>query len=591
MTKLMITYLLLTVIPISLLGYVAYWQYTESVETQVGKYIPQLLEQSNENLTNQMNKIRQLPDILYNSPHVIEVLRKDSYQSQSSLLQDEFQLNSFLSKTYINGGNADILGVFILSKNRLFRSTKSKYDGLDHQTSSFPYGQDLEILGREEVILPYQTDLTFEGNPPFILLMRQLRDYENQETLGTMLIAVELSFLEKTLKSLNQDQEVNIWITDSTGRIIYHTIPRLIGQVDIEYPSYPRINGSFRTTGNHEHQLISRNKSIGLGWSLFHSIPLENLTKESNLVRNGTIVVFIIFVLLSAIISIILAWNVSNPLKKLAKLMNQVEQGNFSVDLSIKSKDEVGMLARSFNSMIQEINQLIKQNYQIELRQKDAELYALQSQINPHFMYNTLETIGYAIEEDDKEAVVKMVTLLGRMLRYSLNNKEKLVPISHEVMHINDYLTIQKFRFEDRIDFKFHQELDGEQYFIPKFVLQPIIENAIKYGLEQQYNCRIEIYIMMKENREVYLTIRDNGPGIDEDILIKLNESLKLDPMTRRDSKFGLINVHARVAMIFGEPFGLQVKSEHNNGTEVIVRIPAMTGHDVVIENRGEASA
>ncbi|TCN25403.1 sensor histidine kinase [Mesobacillus foraminis] len=591
MTKLMITYLLLTVIPISVLGYVAYSQYTNSVEEQVGEYIPKLLEQANGNIDHHLDEMKRLPDSLYNSPQVIEILRKDSYQSKSNLLRDEFLVNSFLSRTYINGGNSDILGVFLLSKNRLYKSTKVTYSGLGLESSFLPYGQDLDLEGKEEVLLPYETNLKFKGNPPFILLMKQLRDFENQENLGTMLIAVELTFFEKALSNLKEEGQSSIWMTDSAGRIFFHTDPEFIGKFDDKYSEYPRINGSFRTTGLADNDLISTADFQGNDWKIFHSIPLSDLTQEADAVRNGTIIVFILVVLLSIGISILLAWNVSNPLNKLAKLMKQVEKGNFNVDLLIDSRDEVGTLAKSFNSMMQEINQLIKKNYQIELRQKDAELYALQSQINPHFMYNTLETIGYAVEEEETEVVVKMVTLLGRMLRYSLNNKDRVVPISFEVLHTNNYLTIQKFRFEDRIHFEIYEEIDTNRYYTPKFILQPIIENAIKYGLEEYQTCVIQIFIRKTANNELMIKVKDNGPGIDETVLSKLNGLLGKDPMAGRNSGFGLRNVHARIAMIFGDPYGLEIKSKIHEGTEVIIKIPMLTGEQAANISGGVESA
>ncbi|WP_226667812.1 sensor histidine kinase [Metabacillus litoralis] len=591
MTKLMITYILLTVIPISILGYIAYSQYTKSIEKQVGEYIPKLLEQANENIENQLNEMKQLPDVLYNSSQVIEVLRKDSFQSKSNILKDEFLVNSYLSRTYINGGNSDILGVFLLSKNRLFTSTRTSYKGLALESSALPYGQDIELNGREEIILSYQTNLQFKGNPPFIMLMRQLRDYENQENLGTILIAIDLTFFEKALINLNEDNNSKIWITDEEGRIIFHNDPKLIGEYDDKYNLYPNINGSFKATLMEKNHLISTDSFEGYDWRIFHSISLSDLTKETDAVRYGTIIVFILVVFLSIVISIVLAWNVSNPLKKLTRLMKQVEKGNFNVDLSIHSKDEIGTLAQSFNSMIQEINTLIEKNYKIELRQKNAELYALQSQINPHFMYNTLETIGYAVEEEEVESVVKMVTLLGKMLRYSLNNKDRLVPISFEVTHTTNYLTIQKFRFEDRIYFEIQEKIDTNQFYIPKFILQPIIENSIKYGLDQHKKTMIMINIYKTKNDEVLLTIKDNGPGIESEVLNKLNESLKKDPMEGRDSSFGLINVHARISMIFGDEYGLEINSMMKEGTEVIVRLPMITRENVEGLNGGEEIA
>ena len=150
MTKLIVTYIFITVIPMALLGYAAYNQYTKSIEEQVGENIPKLLEQAQERISDYLRDLRQLPDLLYNSGPVIEVLRKDSFQNNSSLLQDKFIVNSYLNKTYRNGGNSDILGVFILSKNRLFESSKVSYSGFE--SIDLPYGQDMELNGKQAVI-------------------------------------------------------------------------------------------------------------------------------------------------------------------------------------------------------------------------------------------------------------------------------------------------------------------------------------------------------------------------------------------------------------------------------------------------------
>lgn len=575
----MITYILLTVIPVSLLGYIAYYQYEKSIENKVGEYIPKLLEQANNNIKNQIDKFGELPNVIDNSAQIIEVLRRDSYQEKSVLLRDEFLVNSYLAKNFIRTGNSDILGVFILSKGRFFKSTKTNYVGFGIDDFPEPYGNNIDLQGQVEIVFPYEMNIEFENNPPFIMFEKQLRDYDNQEDLGTIFIAIKLEFLDEVFMSLIKDTDSNVWIVTENGRIIYHTDLEFIGNIDENFVSYPNINGSFRPLNDSEDHLISRNKLPSFGWNIFHSIPLENLIEETKSVRQGTIIVFVIFVIISIIISVILAWNVSNPLKRLTKLMKRVEKGNFDVDLPITKKDEIGLLANSFNSMIQQIDQLIKKNYQIELRQKDAELYALQLQINPHFMYNTLESIGYAVEEEETEVVAQMVTLLGRMLRYSLNTKDKFVTISQELMHINDYLTIQKFRFEDKVDFNINEEIDSTQYYIGRFILQPIVENAIKYSLDQSYTALINISIT-KTGEKIIIIIRDNGPGIESKLLEKINKSIKGNPMERRDSKFGLLNVHARIRMIYGKKYGLSVRSEHKKGTEVAIKIPANTGKE-----------
>lgn len=586
MTKLIVTYIFLTVIPMAFLGYIAYTQYTKSIEEQVGENIPKLLDQANERINTYLRDVRQLPDLLYNSGQVIEVLRKDSFQSNSSLLQDKFIVKSYLTKTYINGGNPDILGVFILSKNRLFESSKVSYTGFE--SIELPYGQDMELNGKQAIIFPSQTNLRFKDNPPYLLLMRQITDTENRMNLGTMFIAVEMTSFQTIFENIKINEQSDLSLMDENGYIIYHTNLDLIGQINKELAEYPHINGSFRTTSKEVNKLISISRNGPDDWILEHSVPLKNLTERTDMVRNTTIIVFIAVVLLSTIISIFLAWNVSRPIHRLTRLMKKVEKGNFDVDLNIDSTDEVGILAKSFNSMVLEIRELIKMNYQIKLQQKEAELYALQSQINPHFMYNTLETIGMAVEEGEDDTVVDMVSLLGRMLRFSINNKDKIVPVDQEVQHMKDFLTIQKIRFEDRIEFFIQEEIDTKAYFTPKFILQPIVENAIKHGLDHQQNFKIGLTMTKSANQEeLVFKVKDDSPGIPDELLSELTRYLESDPMGRRDSKFGLINVHGRIVMMYGGQFGLQINSKNKQGTEVTIRIPLLT-EDAYMDGGGK---
>ncbi|MBB6512414.1 two-component system sensor histidine kinase YesM [Gracilibacillus halotolerans] len=588
MPKLIIIYSLLTVIPMAILGYIAYSQYISSIEKQAGEYTPLLLEQAHANIHNQIDELKLLPNLIYNSNQVVGVLREEFYQTNSALLHDEFVVNNFLNTTYISGGNPNVLGVFLISNNRLFQATSKSYSGFELDASSFPFGQDFEWTESESIILPKQISLEFEGNPQYILLMKQLTDYDNRKKLGTIFIAYELNFLESIFEKLNSEKG-DIWLMNDQGRVIYHSNHEEIGNIHIESNDYPILNGSFRTLNENENKLISLHTSDETGWTLAQSIYLSELTQRTDMVRNVTIIIFIILVIISLFLFVIFVWNVSSPIYRLVKLMKKVETGDFDVDLPTKSKDEVGLLAISFNSMVNKIKDLIKENYHIEIKQKDAELYALQSQINPHFMYNTLETIGMVIEEDDQETGVKMVTLLGRMLRYSISNKDRLVSIEKEVSHIEDYLTIQKIRFEDRLTFDIQKELETEQYYIPKFIIQPIVENSIKYGLERIEGIHILVKIKKISNplnggEEILLVIEDNGPGIDTERLIYLKKELKSDPTIKKDGSFGLINVHSRIVMTFGSNYGLQITSLESRGTVVRITIPCITS-DLVASN------
>ncbi|WP_251551473.1 cache domain-containing sensor histidine kinase [Neobacillus muris] len=583
-TKLIITYILITVIPMGLLSSLAYYEYTKSIEEQVGEYIPKLLKQANNNLENNLSELENYPELIYSSNEVMGVLRDDSKKNQSRYQQDKFVVESFLTKTYLEN-SPDILGAFILSKNRAFVSTRVPYDGFNLENLSLPYGEEHALGDKIQMLMPYRTALKFEGNPPFLLLMKQITDFDNRKSLGTIFLAVKLSFIEKVLSDLEEEKNAELSVMDEGGQIIYHTNPNRIGTFFPNLKEYPIHNGSFQSFDQKGPSLISINQSASHKWILVHSIPLKYLTKSTDIVKNVTVFAFVGLVIITTIISIILAWTVTKPIKRLGNIMQEVEQGNLDVYIPVHGKDEVGVLAHSFDSMIRKLRELIKKNYTIEIRQKDAELYALQSQINPHFMYNTLQTISMAVEEGESEAVVEMVTVLGRMLRYSLTNNDRLVPISKEVEHVNDFLRLQRFRFEERLTFEIKVEIKSDEYFSPKFILQPIIENSIKYGLEKRKILKIEIVVreIAREqgSKDIVFIIRDNGPGISSEQLADINLKLRSDPMGKRESGFGMMNVHARVAMLFGNQYELKVKSKEGTGTEVTIQIPIITKNEV----------
>ncbi|WP_462409557.1 cache domain-containing sensor histidine kinase [Neobacillus sp. Marseille-QA0830] len=583
-TKLIITYILLTVIPMGLLSSLAYYEYTKSIEEQVGEYIPKLLKQANHNLENNLSEFENYPELIYSSTEVMSVLRDGSIKNQSQYQQDKFTVESFLTKTYLDN-NPEILGAFLLSNNRAFISTRTPYYGFDLENMSLPYGEEHALGDKTQILLPYQAALKFDGNPAYLLIMKQITDFDNRKSLGTIFLAVKLSFIEKVLSDLEEEKNATLWVMDESGQIIYHTNQKKIGTFFPELKNYPIRNGIFQTLSGQEHKLISINQSSSHNWILVHSIPLKFLTKSTDIVKNVTVFAFIGLVLLTTIISILLAWTVTKPIKKLGNVMQEVEQGNLDVEIPVQGRDEVGVLAQSFDSMITKLRELIKKNYSIEIKQKEAELYALQSQINPHFMYNTLQTISMAVEDGESDTVVEMVTILGRMLRYSLSNKDRLVPIAKEVEHVHDFLKLQKYRFEDRLTFDIKVETDIEEYYSPKFILQPIIENSIKYGMEKRKGLNIEVVVkeMVKENgsKDILFVMRDNGPGISPDKLADINLKLQSDPMEKRESGFGMTNVHARVAMMFGKRYELKVTSQLDSGTEVTIQIPVISKNEL----------
>lgn len=577
-SKLLIVYVVLTVLPISLLGVISYRQYAKSIVEQIGEYMPKFLDQANSSIDQHIDKLTVLPEQLFNSADAVRILRKESYQSTSDLNTDTYVMNNYLSKTFLEGSNSEVLGVFILSKNRLFSASRIDFTGLDSKGLLIPYGQDLDLRGRAKLLLSTDFGLKFAGNEPYLILMKQIDDVDNRTHLGTMFIAVQMSFIDQILRNFENSEKAEFWLMNGQGEIFYHTDRTRIGGYDAEIYKYPVQSGSFRKEANGEVSIMSISRSTAYGWSLLHSIPLKELTKRTDITRNVVSLLFAGFALVTLIIYALFSFRVTKPLEKLNRLMKEVGKGRFDVDPGIHSRDEIGMLARSFTFMVSMIQGLIEKNVQTELSQKEAELYALQSQINPHFMYNTLETISMAVEEGEKETVVKMVTLLGRMLRFSVSNKSRWVTIAEEIRHVRDYLTIQTFRFEDRLTFTITEDANPALY-TPKFILQPIVENAVKYGMESRRYLRLDLHIAEESGalpgeRHIVFRVRDNGPGIGREKLAALNRDLKTVSMERKETGFGLKNVNARIHYTLGRTYGLQLESTEDEGTTVIIRIP-----------------
>ncbi len=578
--KLIIVYVVLTVIPMLLLGVITYRQYTSSIVEQIGEYMPRFLYQGNSMIDQHIDQLTALPEQLFNSGEAMRILRKGSYQSSADLNTDRYEMNNYLSRTFLEGSNSEILGIFILSKNRMFSTARMDYSGMNDQNPLIPYGQDLDLRGKPKMLLSTDLGLKFDNNEPYLMIMKQIDDVENRTNLGTMFIAVQLSFIDDILRGFDKNGNAKFWLMNDQGEIFYHTDRTLIGTYDAEIHKYPLQNGSFRQTVAGESSIMSISQSTTYDWVLVHSTRLKDLTQRTDLVRKVTNYIFAGFAIITLLISIVFSFRVTRPLEKLSRLMRQVERGQFNVDPGITSKDEVGLLASSFTSMVSTIRDLIERNVKTELSQKEAELYALQSQINPHFMYNTLETISMAVEEGEKETVVKMVTLLGRMLRFSVSNKSRYITIAEEKQHMVDYLTIQTFRFEDRLTFEISSEGD-EGLYTPKFILQPLVENAVKYGLDARQHLHLRIRIFQEISHEpedqcTIFCIEDNGPGIAEMKLHELKLQL-LQPLPERtDSGFGLNNVNSRLHFMLGAGYGLQLESMYGEGTTITVRIPVL---------------
>jgi len=417
------------------------------------------------------------------------------------------------------------------------------------------------------------TWLKSSGEDNIIVAARDIRALENMESLAVLFIRIDLNNLINRYVSMESKYKSNLLIL-SDNRIIYDNTDDL--NFDINEFLKSRVRSYYVDNINDEKYLIYYGTSKYTDWTYVNILPYDNIFQNITRMRTTMIVVFILVLAATTLIGTRFANGITKPITVLSSKMEKVRDGNFDLspmnNENIFSNDEIGWLNNDFNVMINRINTLINENYVKQLLIKETELKALQSQINPHFLYNTLASINALAKMHGQDKISAMVKSLGNLLRSAVKNKEIVISIREEIGLLNDYITIQKIRYGERLDFSLEADEELLENSILKLTLQPIVENSITHGLENLTGtCRISVTAKQFQDL-IRIEVTDNGPGIDEDVL----EKLKNMELESKGFGIGLSNIDKRIKLIFGEKYGIQFKSRLDKGTTVCIELPVV---------------
>ena len=287
------------------------------------------------------------------------------------------------------------------------------------------------------------------------------------------------------------------------------------------------------------------------------------------------IFVFIFILFLGMFVVLLVCYLISarilKPIKLLQRVMKNVEKGEFDIIAEEKGENEVKNLSRTFNIMIRRIKQLMEQNLKEQEEKRRYELNALQAQINPHFLYNTLDSIVWLAENDENKEVVKMVTALANLFRISISKGNELITIKDEIEHARNYLVIQKIRYADKFDFDIQVQEDIFDNLTQKLILQPIIENAIYHGIKKMLDYGSILIKGSIVDSKICIEVIDNGVGMSQETA---NALLTKVSNVKNTHGIGVRNVSERIKLCFGQEYGLEILSELDEGTRVIIWIP-----------------
>jgi len=406
----------------------------------------------------------------------------------------------------------------------------------------------------------------------YLISARKILKYENVslEPLGTLIFSCNIK------EAVNQN--FNVLQNDKTQLYIYSE-GKLIFKNGTSSKN-PSINldlsenqGYSIHTINGKKYFISFVTSEYMKWTYVSLLPYDEVYKNNIMVKNILILIFIALFIITICVSYKIAKNITRPIEDLTSSMKQLERADFkNVEEALSDyhrTDEVGYLQKEFVIMINRINDLIKENYEKQILIKDTEYRALQAQINPHFLYNTLSSINWLIKTAANDDASMMVMSLSCMLRAALG-KQLMIPLDEEAHLLESYINIQKIRYEDRAEFYVNIDKDHMKYLVPNMILQPIVENSINYGVENMLEiCTISI-TSRDIGEDIEIIIDDNGPGIENNTMEKLRNS----EIPSKGSGIGLKNIDDRLKLIFGEDYGVKIESESGIGTRIIIRIP-----------------
>lgn len=286
-----------------------------------------------------------------------------------------------------------------------------------------------------------------------------------------------------------------------------------------------------------------------------------------------SIIAFISILILILFLSYYIPLSITHPIRKLSEVTDQVAKGNLTVRSDVRSGVEVSMLSDSLNTMIDKINELLEQVTKEQVRLRKAEFQVLQSQINPHFLYNTLDAIVWLAEAGEQKKVVSMVGSLSEFFRTSLNQGKDIISIREELQHVRSYLEIQQVRYQDILKYEINVPKELYKYLIPKITIQPLVENALYHGIKNKRGPGNIVINGKKEEDYFLIQIEDNGIGINKERLLQVRDGIRHKVPTEKDI-YGLYNVNERIRLNFGEKYGIFIESIYGEGTVVSIILP-----------------
>ncbi len=403
-----------------------------------------------------------------------------------------------------------------------------------------------------------------------LCIVRAITGPNDDQVKGALVIELEQNSFSNLMFNNNGiwDRQYTV-IADKQGEVICSSVKMDTSWLDAIGQRFERGERAFTLIWEDTPYYVCGQYNGVTGWKTYSLISQKNLFSESDVLKREILFSVALCTLGVSLVIASVAYAITRPINRLTAAMRSVEKQNFDIRLPNRRKDEFGRLTDSFNSMIGRINTLVNEVYQEKLAQKSAEIKALQAQINPHFLYNTLDSINWMLIDRGQMDISSIVVSLGNLMRYCVDTKEPFVTLAEEFEYVAAYLRIQKNRLEERLCYELELPESVCDVRVPKFILQPLVENAIQHGIERCKEPGLVRIAAADGEGAIRVTIQDSGPGIPSEVLSALEEQSNEE----RQTGIGLYNVDKRLRLYYGEEHKLIIENT-SAGVRIVLSIP-----------------
>ncbi|MDM5328879.1 sensor histidine kinase [Neobacillus sp. CF12] len=584
MMKLCIFSSFLVILPVLSVGIISYNRSSVELENELRQSSGQVIDQVESHIEYYLQDFEITSLKIINSPELSSLLKggksDDVVEAARKTLKDASYSRADISNITVLV--EDDIAIDTLGIRNYYPSTKIREE---YWYSSVPLNGMTMLVTRTLKLKNIEQ--------PVISLVRRLYNPKTLLPVGMLIIDINFRRIEEISNKVTISRNGYFFILDSKGHYVYHPDYSKLGK-KVEFSQLSQLQNNESSTQilkNDRKDFVTYTYSPNIGWSFFTAVPYKDLT--GGIIQIGRTIV------LTIIISLMIAYSVGfgfatsliRPIRRLQKFMKEVEIGNLSGRVPVESNDEIGQLSAGFNNTVEKLSNLLEEVYvsklketEMSLKQKEIEIKMLQSQMNPHFLYNSLETIrGMALEER-QENIAIMSYSLAKLLRYNLKNNSSTVSLGEEVRFCETYLQIQKFRFEDRFEYELIIPEWAMDLQVVKFSLQPLVENCFVHAFGQSFQkFRITISVIPLSESTYLIRVEDTGAGIPNHKLDELTRKLEQKTTNSDGKHIGILNVHQRIHYVFGAEYGLTIRSQMGSGTVVEMQLPMqeITGGEI----------